>query len=778
MKIAAGTLLNENVEVLSLIGEGGSASVYHCRDLQLKRDLAVKIMHKFSADAEMPERFKREARLLGQLCHKNIVMVYSFELLDDSTAMICMEYLNGKSLRSILIEKGRLSINECIDIVRQCCSGLQYAHEAGVVHRDLNPSNIFITANAGLSQVKLLDFGFAKLFATTQKKGDSLTSTGDFVGSPPYMSPELIRAYDVDGRADIYALGCVIYECLSGRKAFEADSPLAFMHMHQHDYPDEPCGGSAGIQNESLLKYIALRCLQKDPQKRFQSCAEIVNLLAVEQGQSKSISYEGLDSWKNPLAVKMKTNRPGSILVALSLLALLVLVVLFWGDHLLLAALRSVKAFNSPAMADLEFSLAGFLRDNGKPSFAGDLYEHVLSVSGKGSSCNRLKADSHFELCKLALSANNKEQFCTNLGKLLQELEETEDSPERAALVLKTWALLKSALSSKNTSELLKNQAGLFALILDSRFCNRSQIRRCFSDLLKADRIAESVDLDSLRIRTRACTEFVKRYPSQMSGGETGFLDELGYSCIRVGLNEDASELYKVRLAACGKTGELKESLQFGLADALCFWKPMESWRLLQVMKKRAGPADLIFKARVYSREAQLVPLDKSSYAELLAVCEEGLALLPDEPVISNPKLHLTTRRIEALCLLGRYAEMRASSESLSAELLRFMASTGTNVRIEVGGIGEGFASSEEQIRQYQQDWWYPGLQCFIFTRQYELSAKILSKLIDHIKNDKWSLDEQVSYKIKTEIKNIDPQCSRLISELLSLNKRASVEAK
>ena len=157
--------------------------------------------------------------------------------------------------------------------------GLDYAHSLGLVHRDLNPANIFLIGEAPSFEVKLIDFGLAKLLADST---DKLTQTGLVIGTPQYMSPELARGQKIDHQSDIYSFGCVMYEVLSDKPAFNADSPVALLYLQQHKYPDEPHFLLSDKSREQHLKQIILRCLQKDPALRFQSCEELTSALSSE----------------------------------------------------------------------------------------------------------------------------------------------------------------------------------------------------------------------------------------------------------------------------------------------------------------------------------------------------------------------------------------------------------------------------------------------------------------------------------------------------------------
>ncbi|MBX9723380.1 MAG: serine/threonine protein kinase, partial [Candidatus Obscuribacterales bacterium] len=217
MKINPGAVLNGRYEILAELGEGGFATVYKSKDLQLNRELAIKVV-KAAGLGDSMARFQREAKLLGGLSHKNIVSVYSFDLLEDQTPFIAMEYLQGKSLLQLIGQQGALEFSQLKSIMVQVCAGLSYAHKAGAIHRDLSPANIFLIGDDADPLVKILDFGLSRIFG--ENTGAALTTTGMLVGNPPYMSPEQARGAALDHSSDIYSIGCVFYECFSGKSAF------------------------------------------------------------------------------------------------------------------------------------------------------------------------------------------------------------------------------------------------------------------------------------------------------------------------------------------------------------------------------------------------------------------------------------------------------------------------------------------------------------------------------------------------------------------------------
>jgi len=295
-------------EIFALIGAGGMGEVYRARDSRLGRDVAIKILPaSFSSDADRLSRFEQEARAAGALNHQNLLTVHELGR-HEGQVYIVSEVLDGESLRERL-EAGTISVTRTIDYAQQIANGLAAAHEKGIVHRDLKPENIFIT-NDG--RVKILDFGLAKLTiadqATTNLPTANIrTDPGTVMGTVGYMSPEQVRGQNVDARSDIFSFGAVLYEMLSGRRAFHGDSNADTMSAVLREDPPELSHSGRAIP--PALERIAMHCLEKNPTQRFQSARDIAFDL-----QSLSVS-----SGTQP-AVRRQSLRPFAIIAGVLLL--------------------------------------------------------------------------------------------------------------------------------------------------------------------------------------------------------------------------------------------------------------------------------------------------------------------------------------------------------------------------------------------------------------------------------------------------------------------------
>jgi serine/threonine protein kinase len=253
------------------LGEGGMATLWRAVDLQLDREVAVKILRpQYSADPGFAGRFRQEARAAASLSHPNIVSVYDYGTdPDGETQYIVMELVDGQDLAAILRERGRISTEDAVQVAIAVASALEAAHRRGIVHRDVKPGNILIT---GDGDVKVTDFGIARAVSEA-----SMTVTGTTLGSVHYFSPEQARGDEVTGRSDVYALGIVLYEMLTGRRPFEGDSAAGVALKRLTDDPPRPL--VAGAPLPPGLEAILRRALEREPAQRFPDAGSFAEAL-------------------------------------------------------------------------------------------------------------------------------------------------------------------------------------------------------------------------------------------------------------------------------------------------------------------------------------------------------------------------------------------------------------------------------------------------------------------------------------------------------------------
>lgn len=284
--VDVGAHLGGRYRLIRKVGEGSMGIVFEAEHVSIRRRVAVKLLHRrLVASAEMVERLRREAQVTSGLGHPNIVDCLDFGT-EDGQVYLAMEWLDGETLEH-RSARARMDVDTILDIAGQTASGLAEAHARGVVHRDLKPANLFLTHDrAGALRVKILDFGIAKLAAEQTQ----LTSTGVLVGTPNYMAPEQALGDAVDARADIYALGVILYELVAGRVPFQGETPLAVLHQHTAKMPALPSTLAAPTDLADELDTLIMRCLAKSPGERFQSMTELRS--ALEGVRSRALSSE------------------------------------------------------------------------------------------------------------------------------------------------------------------------------------------------------------------------------------------------------------------------------------------------------------------------------------------------------------------------------------------------------------------------------------------------------------------------------------------------------
>ena len=282
-------------QIFELIGRGGTGSVYRAEHLYLRREVAIKVLNAEQTekdDAGFAARFLREAQAMSRLAHPNLGAIYDFGS-DNGRLYLVMEFIRGESLAALLKRSGPLSQNRTAALFAQICSAVDHAHKVGVVHRDLKPENILIRRKEdGREWITVLDFGLAKLPGGGEKTNLFHTQTGIVLGTPYYMAPEQIQGKAVDQRADVYSLGAILYQMVTGKLPFDGTSLVSVLMQHINELPESPAKCCPEINISSALERLILSALDKNPDKRPRSAAEFgAELLALVKNSSrKSLS--------------------------------------------------------------------------------------------------------------------------------------------------------------------------------------------------------------------------------------------------------------------------------------------------------------------------------------------------------------------------------------------------------------------------------------------------------------------------------------------------------
>jgi len=309
-----GITFAEKYEILSVLGRGGMSTVYKAKHLLMNRIVALKLMKdQLLVDAIAVERFKRESQAVSALSHKNVVTVFDFGVA-DGRAFLVMDFLDGPTLNHVIQQEGHIAAARALPIFAQICEALEHAHRKGIVHRDLKPANICLVEQDGKTDiVKIVDFGLAKLVG--ESGGRALTRPGQVFGSPLYISPEQCQAKELDARADIYSLGCLMYEALTGMPPFLGETSFETMNKHCSEAPPAMATVAADLNIAPELEALVMRALEKDPNRRFQSAHDLRMALPVVPEQTQP--------GQNALTVE--TKKPGKSTLLVVILAGMIL---------------------------------------------------------------------------------------------------------------------------------------------------------------------------------------------------------------------------------------------------------------------------------------------------------------------------------------------------------------------------------------------------------------------------------------------------------------------
>jgi len=289
--LTTGSTFAGRYQIIEELGKGGMGKVYRVLDKKLKEEVALKLIKpEVASDKESIERFSNELKLARRIGHRNVGRM--FELMqDEGTHFITMEYVTGEDLKSFIRRSRQLTVGTAVAIAKQVGEGLAEAHRLGVVHRDLKPSNIMIDKEGN---ARIMDFGIARSL-----KGKGITGAGVMIGTPEYMSPEQVEGKEADQRSDIYSLGIILYEMLTGRVPFEGETALSIAVKQKTEAPRDP--QLVNVQIPKDLSQVILKCLEKDRAKRYQSVEEVFP--ALDKINQEKTGVIKIAEWKNSIAV-------------------------------------------------------------------------------------------------------------------------------------------------------------------------------------------------------------------------------------------------------------------------------------------------------------------------------------------------------------------------------------------------------------------------------------------------------------------------------------------
>ena len=417
-------------EVHEALGAGGMGVVYRADDTRLGRAVALKfLLPHYSLDASAKTRFLREAHATAALDHPNLCTVYEVGTSDEGWLFLAMALYQGETLRARLTRDGRIPISEALEIARQIAEGLQAAHAAGIVHRDLKPGNVMLLPDG---KVRILDFGLAKA------RDQSISETGARFGTVSYMSPEQIRGENVDGRADLWALGVVLYEMLTGRKPFRGDEEFAIANAILRDEPELPSTHRGDIS--AALEGLVLKLLQKDPAKRYATAADAVRDLA--RTETLADGAAGLLRTRGRRLVRRLTRvvRPARTPLLFGVTGLAVLSAGYFSLRGATSHAAATPIDSAPSIAVLPFENVG--RDSTNAPFSDGIADELTTVLGKIDQLSVMARTSSFSLKRKGLDARE-------IGRQLHVRYVLEGSVQRAGNQRRTRADLIDVASGK-----------------------------------------------------------------------------------------------------------------------------------------------------------------------------------------------------------------------------------------------------------------------------------------------------------------------------------------
>lgn len=365
-----GTLLGTRYRIVQLLGEGGMGAVYKAKDIELDRPIALKVIRpELASNPEILQRFKQELILARQVTDRNVIRIFDLGE-SDGIKFITMEFVEGESLYQILRRQGKLEVRETVEITKQILSGLRSAHQDGVIHRDLKPGNIMRDAQG---RVVIMDFGLARAIG-----GDGLTRTGTMLGTMEYMSPEQAQAKELDARSDLFTVGLICYELLTGKMPYQADSAVASLLKRMQERAVPASDWDANIP--SAISELVSKCLERDPVNRWQSAQQVLDRIEEIEGKRASSTVApspSISSQPTPLPEPRPTLRRRIWLPVLALAVVAVAVIAGW---MLRARPKSVQAQKAVSVL-----VADFTNHTGDPVF-DDTLEPMFNTALEGAS--------------------------------------------------------------------------------------------------------------------------------------------------------------------------------------------------------------------------------------------------------------------------------------------------------------------------------------------------------------------------------------------------------
>jgi serine/threonine protein kinase len=476
----AGSIIDDKYEIISCLGKGGMGTVYQAKQEGLGRIVALKVLQaSLTTDNESWSRFEREALSLAQLSHRNIATFFSYGIWQERVPYIAMELLDGPSLAETIAKEEKIGWRRSLKLACQICQAMAYAHEAGIVHRDLKPSNVVLITDKDDGEiVKIMDFGLAKLFHPDGREAQKLTQTGMLVGSVQYLSPEQSKGLKADHRSDIYAVGCILYECLTGTPPFSADNAIGIIHKHAHEVP-APASARLKEKLASGLDDVLLKALAKEPIDRYQSMSDLRNDLNEILLGTGNISVNNARSKMPPagIAKVMQSRNPKVAIIAIAIIAVSTIII-------------GIKVSNKQPFPTSDSFESKSMFTAAEKEFG----EGVISCG----QMDNLGAIKHFQSCVDRLKGSHRPRstilLVRALGQIgncytnLNQLDEAEKQFTRAMQLMDTPALIRAMDRKTTASWTLHTIGDLVNLFIRKKdFKNTEKYLEKYEEYVKAN---------------------------------------------------------------------------------------------------------------------------------------------------------------------------------------------------------------------------------------------------------------------------------------------------
>jgi tetratricopeptide (TPR) repeat protein len=537
-----GEILGERYEITKLLGMGGMGAVYKARDVEVGRTVGLKVIRPdLAGNPAILARFKQELLLAHQVTHKNIIRIYDLNVA-GGVKFITMEFIEGEDLKTILTCKGKLSPEEAVEILHQSCAGLHAAHAEGIIHRDLKPSNIMRDQSG---RVVIMDFGLARTL-----QGDGMTQTGMMIGTMEYMSPEQANGLELDATSDIYAMGLIAYEMVTGKMPYASESAVASLLKRSQEHATPMIEVDSSIPRD--LSSIVSRCIEPDRKRRYQNTAELIADLEAFQPSAAS-KASGSVAVRRPPVKAARTIPTAAKWAAVSGLALLVAAV----------GLYEWKWRPRPqvAHAPVRVLVGDFTNHTGDPIFEGTL-EPMFNVALEGASFvsayNRTTA--HSLAAKLPHPSEKLDEQSARLVAISQgvsavvtgELSLRGDKYVLSSTVLDAVTgnvLAKSEAGARNKDELLLAIPKLAAPV-------RTALGDSTPESVQVEKAGGAFTAASLEVAHQYALAMDALFAGNMDGAQTAFSKA-------VDLDPAFARAYAGLAAVYGNTGKTDEAEKY-----------------------------------------------------------------------------------------------------------------------------------------------------------------------------------------------------------------------